>query len=211
MKHLEPIHLKQQSDYHYTTYCIGAGKAAPLPEGTTLADLFRPQFWGNHHKTLNVGDLVRVRANDGAFDIMLTVIAKDVGGVVMDIWPKFPNAADLEMAAGLQAVAADVRPVLVPATVHGKPVPRVDFTKATGWRVIALDGNVHSEGYPSQAAAHKAMTDYLQRLKIERMADEPEAAAAPTKAGALKGSTKLARPGKSGAETADGGSAAATV
>jgi len=171
------------ADHYYTVYTIGVGTdmaendAPRLPDGATLADVLRPDFWKHHHTVLKVGDLIRIRANDGAFDMMLTVIAKGQGAVTMDVWPKFPDAADLQRAADVAAVAVKARSVLVARSVHGKMVPRVEFTRATNWRVIALDGNEHSSGYRTQAEAHMVMKDYLVKLKID-LADE--AVASPT-------------------------------
>jgi hypothetical protein len=61
-----------------------------LPVGHTYADLFRPDYWADDHSRLNPNDLVRVVADDGSFDVMLTVTAKSATGVVMEPWPKVP-------------------------------------------------------------------------------------------------------------------------
>jgi hypothetical protein len=58
--------------------------------GHTYADLFDPNFWADDRSRLNQNDLVRVVADDGSFDVMLTVTAKSVTGVVMEPWPKVP-------------------------------------------------------------------------------------------------------------------------
>ena len=171
MKNLPANHLGQIAEYQFTTYCIGTGKAPALPEGTSIADLFRPQFWANHAKTLRIGDLVRVRAKDGAFDIWLTPTGIEPGAVIMDFFPKFPDAAQLMAASDLAKSIDAVRTELVPRKIAGKDVPRVEHTKATGWRIIGLDGHEHSRDYQSEAAAIAAMNGYLRKAGFTHMAD----------------------------------------
>lgn len=171
MKTLPGQHLTQLAEYQFTQWCIGAGKAPDLPEGTSIADLFRPQFWANHAKTLRRGDLVRVRAKDDTFDLWLTVVGVEPGAIIMDFFPKFPDAGQLLAASELSKTIAAVRTELVPRTIAGKPVPRVEHAKATGWRIIGLDGNEHSRDYQSETAANHAMNVYLRKAGFTHVAD----------------------------------------
>lgn len=157
-KHLPAGALRQTQDYHHARYFVA------FPEDHAFADLFSPTYWGNH-RNLKANDLVRVRAVDGAFDVQLNVVATAQGGVVMELWPKMPAAADLMEPA----------PVIAKREINGRPVPRVDHTKATKWRVIGLDGNEHSRGYDTKAAAESAMTAYMKSIGLDV---EPAAEAA---------------------------------
>lgn len=157
-KHLPAPHLRQTADFHNQRWFV------ELPDGHTFDDLFQPLYWA-HHKRLNQYDLVRVRAQDGRFDVMLTVVTRAQGGVVMEVWPKMPDQASIERAVESKAEAVE------PRTVNGKPVPRVDHTKATKWRLIGLDGQEHSSNYETRAAAVSAMTAYMASLGLQVTAE----------------------------------------
>lgn len=169
MRQLEGQHLTNVASYFFTHYAVGCGTAPKLHADTKIEDLFRPQFWANHAKRLMVGDIVRVRAADGSWDVQLTVVAKQPGGVVMDLWPKYPDMSALLNAAGLSKAADDVKPVLRPQKVRGKDVPRVEHTPATKWRLIGLDGNEVSRDHDSKEHAELAMAKYLAALGYERI------------------------------------------
>jgi hypothetical protein len=154
-KHLPATFIRQTADFHYRTYFV------ELPDGFAYADLFVPTFWG-HHKRLVQNDIVRVRAQDGSFDVMLTVVTRAQGGIVMETWPKFPSA---DQTAAL--AAGSDQDTDAPRIVNGKPVPRVDHTRATKWRVIGLDNQPHSEGYPTKGEAEKAMVAYMKSLGLD--------------------------------------------
>jgi hypothetical protein len=61
-----------------------------LPAGTSYAELLNPNFWTADRDRLSPHDLIRVVAEDGSFDVMLTVLAKSSAGLVMEPWPKMP-------------------------------------------------------------------------------------------------------------------------
>lgn len=162
VKQLSAGHLHHLADYMYSTRFVS------LPPDIEFGDLFKPAFWAHHAARLKLHDIVRVRADDGSFDFMLTVIRKDQSAVLMDVWPKYP--AGLGLVSGnedMAAVAITARKQLTQGTVLGKPVPRIEHTKATKWRVIDLAGKEHSAGYDVKADAQTALDRYLQGLGIE--------------------------------------------
>lgn len=156
-KHLPAQAIRQTAEFHYQTYVVD------IPEGHAFSDLFVPTYWG-HHKRLNPRDMVRAVALDGSFDVMLTVTTRGQGGVVMALWPKMPAADRIE--------AAPEHDMDGPRMVNGKPVPRVDHTKATKWRVIGLDNQEHSSGYATKAEAEAAMRGYMRSIGLE-LENEP--------------------------------------
>jgi hypothetical protein len=167
------------AEYLYQTYAVGVetgvkrdAKAIHLPQGTTLADLFRPDFWANYAPPsgpLRVGYLVRVAAQDGAFDLMLRVVAVDRGAVKMQPWPVGHDEA-IEVYTRLE----DAKALLEPVKVFGKWAPRIDYTKANGWRVIALDGTVHSDGYTGEITAQNALSAYVKKLGYKALGPIPK-------------------------------------
>ena len=166
------------AEYVYETYAVGVStgdkrdsNAMALPPGTTLNDLFRPDFWANYAPPsgpLRVGYLVRVCAFDGSFDLYLKVSAVDRGAVKMEPFPK-----GLDQAQKIYAALEDDKELLEPGRVFGKWAPRTDHTKATGWRVIALDGSMHSDGYTGEASAQKALSDYIRKLGFKGLGPIP--------------------------------------
>lgn len=161
-KHLHGIALDHRADYLYTSYF------ARLAPDITFDDLFRPQFWAHHYKKLNTDDVVRCKAADGSFDVTVTVVSKEEGGIVMGLWPKYPNADVVAHAARLSEGVEDARAELVVTKVHGKPVPRVEYTEGTKWRVIGLDGQTIVENLPSKKTADKRLDDILAKLGVNR-------------------------------------------
>lgn len=155
-KHLPAQALIHRAEYHYNSYF------AVQPEGHTLADAMDPRYWG-HFKTLKQFDIIRLRAFDGSYDVMLTVVHPMQGAAVVEFWPKVP---DME--------PQPERHVEV-KKVNGKTVPRVDHTKATKWRVIGLDGNEYSRGHETKEAAERDMGAYLQSLGLGSDAVNPAA------------------------------------
>jgi hypothetical protein len=153
MKHLDVKNMQQLQDYAHRRYFV------QLRPGETYADLFVPTFWNYHRGKLADNDLVRVRAHDGSFDVNVTVVAVNVGGVVMQRWPIEPPADDMTKA---KEVGNAER--YVPYGNDGKPVVRVDFLPATQWRVIGLHGEV-SQGHKDEATANKAMAQYLKEIR----------------------------------------------
>ena len=129
-----------------------------LPEGVPYADLFRPDFWVHHASRMNQFELVRVRACDGSFDVTLCVRARAQGGVHMEEWPKWPSETAADEARAQQDAS------IKPREVAGKPVPRVEHTKATKWRVIGLDGNEFARNFDTKDIAEKALVNYAAGL-----------------------------------------------
>lgn len=175
-----PAHaLSSPAEFWYSTYSIGVGpsnKVTHCPPGTEIDDLFRPQFWVHHAKRFKTGDLVRVRSIDGAWDVMLTVVTVASGAVVMEPWPKLPAGLDMAQFAHNADLA---RRTLVQTTVAGKVVPRVEFTKATGWRVIDLAGTEHSRNHQSEFDASAALRLYVNKLGFSDLKPLHEPAPAP--------------------------------
>lgn len=129
-----------------------------LPEGVAYADLFRPEFWMHHATKLRQHDLIRVRAADGAFDVMLNVVMTTRGGTLVEEWPKWPTEADNDAAKNAVAEPIAVR------EVYGRPVPRVEHTPKTKWRVIGLDGSEISREHPTKDAAETALRQYVAAM-----------------------------------------------
>lgn len=176
MQHLPAGFLGQQNrdDQAYTTYCIGAGRSEPMPDGVTFADLFRPEFWVHHvgPRGLKTGDIVRVRARDGSFDCHLNVAATPKGGVIMEIWPKYATGTDADALKATAEAGDAARPRTVPFLPNGKVSVRVEHTNATKWRVIAINGAEHSRDHDTKEQAEKAMAGYLAELRMELPSEE---------------------------------------
>lgn len=169
-KQLSAGHLHHLADYMYSTRYV------LLPPDIKIDDIFKPAFWAHHAARLKLHDIIRVRAEDGSFDFMITVIRKDQSAVLMDVWPKYPAAASVaEGGEAMAAIAVTARKELTQATHLGKPVPRVEYTRATKHRVIDLAGKEHSSGYATEADAKAALDKYLQGLGIESVKAPVEA------------------------------------
>ena len=168
-KFLNVKSLAQLQDYAHNRYAV------TLSPGDTYADLFVPTFWAHHRAKLSDGgndprrapDTIRVRAHDGSFDVMLTVVECKTDGVVMQRFPVEPPAEAVATAKEIGAVDR-----YVPYGNDGKPVVRVQFTEATKWRVLGLQGEV-SANHKDEASALKAMTTYLKDIRYA-MPDEAD-------------------------------------
>ena len=67
---------------------------APYP---TYADLFVPKFWAVIERAglpIALYDTIRVRARDGSFDVILTVIGRATGGLAMELLSGRPPKGD---------------------------------------------------------------------------------------------------------------------
>ena len=173
MTPLQHVQLSQLAEYHYRTWRIVID-----PAKTPVEDVFRPQFWVNATK-VKVDDRIRVIASDKSFDFELTATGKPEigGGLVVDVWPRFPKGVMAE-AKALADAADAVKREMVATTVNGKAVPRVEHVAADGWRVIGIDGNVASKNHRSESAANVAMTKMLSQLGIDKAAPEKPGKAA---------------------------------
>lgn len=145
---------------HTTEYETRSWTARDVPENVEYADLFAPTFWRHHASKFKIGDLIRMRRVDGAWDVMLNVVAQAQGGLAVETWPKVPaGAADAE--------ASERGKMIEPQMHAGRPVPRTEHTPATKWRVIGLDGNEISRGHATKADAEVALKRYAATLGKE--------------------------------------------
>lgn len=161
-------HMKiNGNDLCYRTWYIPG-----LPEGHTIDDLFHPYYW-TLQRRVQPSDLIRVADRAGQYDVMLKVVSVETsGGVQVEFWPRFPRAmieagAAFEDVAGAAADAGDAIVDSMKREVNGQPVPRVEFTEGSKWRVIALTGHPHKDGFASKAAAEKELAAYAKRMRIK--------------------------------------------
>lgn len=134
-----------------------------LPPGITYDQIFQPIFWAHCARTLRKYDLITVVAFDGEFDVTLRVIGlpKGASGANVQLSPRVP--------AGVPVVAAQV----VPRVAGGKFAVRVDWTKTTNFRVIALDGSTYADGFETKEAAESVMAKYMHELGLVFPTDTP--------------------------------------
>lgn len=163
------IPLSELAQYKFQAWYV-------VVDPSKATDIFRPQYWVNATK-FKVNDIIRVVASDKSFDFLITVTGKPEvgGGYVVDMWPRYPQALQHAVpadAAALSDAADVVKRELVASTVNGKPVPRVEQVGVDGWRVIGLDGTVHSKNHRSESAANLAMSNMLRKLGITEPAPE---------------------------------------
>lgn len=148
-----------------------------LPPGHEFGDLFDPSYWAHHARKLKNCDLVRVRAHDGSFDCHLSIDSVSVGGVVANVWPRYPAGVDAGAALAAVKAAKDARPKYVPILPNGKVSVRIDYHEATKYRLIAIDGSEHSSGYVTEEEAIAARDKYLKELGVALPPQEAIAAA----------------------------------
>ncbi len=156
LKHLPPTYLSANADFEYTCYYVA------LPPGVTFEDLFSPVFWAHHQKTLKARDLVRVRGHDGKFDITLSVDSVPQGGVIMKLWPRYPEGCDEAAARAANTAAEVARTKTVPLANDGYPTVRVEYKTATNWRVLGLNGEEVSRDHATEGDAARVMQKYLR-------------------------------------------------
>ena len=87
-KQITETMLGYGSDYKTNRYFVR------LPSGFKFAYLLEPGCWTQvvQQQKLNLHDLIRVRADDGSFDVQLTATSIVKGGATVEIWPKMPLA-----------------------------------------------------------------------------------------------------------------------
>ncbi len=163
MKFLDVKNMQVLQDYAHRRFFV------QLRPNETYADLFVPTFWSYHKGKLAENDLIRVRANNGTFDVTLTVVAVKVDGIVMQRWPIEPSADDV-----IKAAEVGLAERYVPYGADGKPVVRVEYLPATQWRVMGLNGEVY-QGIKDEAAARAKMGEYLKDIRYA-MPDEADQA-----------------------------------
>ena len=163
MKFLDVKNMQQLQDYAHRRYFV------QLRPGETYADLFVPTFWGYHKGRLAENDMIRVRANDGSFDVQITVTAVKVDGLVMKRWPIEPTAEDIAKAKEFGSAER-----YVPYGPDGKPTVRVEHLPATNWRVLGLNGEI-SQGHKDEGTALKKMAEYLKDINHAMPSAEDQA------------------------------------
>lgn len=172
VKHIPAKLFRDLAEFKVSTYCD------VLPPNITFEDLFQPNVWAHFggakgNSKFKKGDVVRAIAEDGSFDLDLTVVDVNVGSVTMRIRPFYGDLSGAEALKEAQKVA-DTKPGVVALGRDGKPVVRVDHLPATGWRVIGVEGEV-SRGHESRAAATEAMNEYLKKARLVMPEPEPKA------------------------------------
>lgn len=140
----------QRSDYAHASYFV------ELPGNVPLTSVFAPIFWAHHAKMLKKYDLIRLRCEEAGYDFQVSVEEVRIGGLRVLPWPRQPKA-DGDIAS----VAASS----IEAKQYGDDLtPRIEYRKATKWRVIGHDNNEHSAGYENKRAAAVAMIRYMVDL-----------------------------------------------
>jgi len=137
--------MRNLAEYEYSNYFV------QLPPGYVYEDIFRPVFWA-HHQRLKRFDCIRVVAHDWSWDVTVTVTAKTKGGANVQLTPLLP------------AAPGDIETQFVEKLKTGKWAVRVEYLKATKWRVIALDQSEHSRDYETKAEAEQVMHQYVRDL-----------------------------------------------
>ncbi len=145
-----------------------------LPEGHEFEDIFHPFYWVHHTKRIHRFSLVRVRAADGSWDVMVRAShIEQGGGIQMELYPRYPQ--ELADKAGrpeeISAAASDITDAAAAATmpreINGQPVPRIDFTKSTQWRLIGLTGTpIKGKDGMTKPQAEKALAAYKAAMKL---------------------------------------------
>lgn len=161
-KHL-PAHLIRQANVGGINHSF---HFIELPPGYDFGDLFVAQFWGHYHNKLKEHDLIRVKAANGTFDVMLAIDSLPKGGIVMSLWPKYPGDAEPEVAKIARRQASASRPRTVPLDRSGDPMVKVEWTRASGWRVRGIDGHEVSRQHINEQNARDAMEKYLAELNL---------------------------------------------
>lgn len=158
LKQLTPSLLKR-IDIAHNTYTIH------LPPEYTLEDALNPVFWAHivpPSGVLRKLDLIRIVAHDFSYDITVTVVALLKGGAHVQISPRIPSLPE----AGSKTEIPYIR---------GKLAVRVEYTKATNWRVIGLDQSEFASGFETKEAAEAAMKGYMAELNLVLPKDPPPA------------------------------------
>jgi hypothetical protein len=133
---VEPVHFQSKSPNLCTFFAIA-------PEGTRVEDVFLPAFWSRVATTsatkgnIVVDSLIRIRAVDRSFDVMLTVTAlRSEGSPVLVRWPTDPFLT-----------AKGQLPSFVPKEL-------VEASEVLGVPINASPDDVRRAGQAMQAAWH---------------------------------------------------------
>lgn len=167
IKHLPATLFGELADYKFDRHF------AVMPPEVKFEDLFLPTLWAHYARKFKKYDIVRVAAEDGSWDVDLTVDAVTVGGVTMKVRPYFGNLSAEAAVVAAAAKAEDGRMTEVPLDKSGKPKVYVEHLPATKWRVVGLNGEVSRE-HKTKAEAEKAMADYLKANGLELPKPAPD-------------------------------------
>lgn len=155
---------------------------ARIPPGHAFGELFSAAYWAHVASRMQTMDIVRAIGHNRAFDVNLTVCARPAGGAIMELWPKFPKGYGSQSEAEATAEAEAARPQVVPILANGKDAVRIDFTDATKFRVISINGEPLESGIATEAEAEAIMMRYLGELRLRLATEEEHAAAAAARA-----------------------------
>lgn len=147
---------------------------ANLPSEFEAEWLWIPSNWAHHTGRLKKNDLVRVTC-EGKFDLFITVDLVLSSGIEFRPFPSFGEKVGDEATNEMVRVAKDQAVAEIPLAADGNPVVRVDYLRASGWRMIGLHGH-SQEGYESEAAARDAMEKYVLDNRLSWPDDEAIAA-----------------------------------
>lgn len=143
---------------------------AIVPNDIELTDVFPPTFWVHHQAQLRQHDRVRLRRQDGAFDVEVTVVELvENGAVRVAPWPKLADLgefSDDDKAAAAKVLSRSAELTVAPLGSDGLPKARVEYLEATGWRVRGWDGHEVSRDHKSEADAKKALGLYLEKMNM---------------------------------------------
>jgi hypothetical protein len=155
VKYIAATQLNETADYQFTRWSI------VIPQNIEFEELFVPVTWAHVRHKLTKNDIVRVIAQDGSYDIDLTVRQVEVGGVHMLVRPHLDGIAGADALKNAAERAKDAAPKVVPLDGEGNPVVKVQYLPATQWRVIGINGGEVSRNHASEADAIDAMNAYL--------------------------------------------------
>ncbi len=161
IKYIPPRALGQTADYQFQRYKVD------IPSGMTLEDLFAPVAWAHVKQHLAQHDIIRCIAEDGSFDVDLTVRKIDVGGAHMIPRPHIGGVSGPEAMRQLSEIAELNTTKTVPIDYQGRPVVRCEYLPATKWRVLGLLGQEVSRGHKTEAEARIEMNKYLAASGLE--------------------------------------------
>jgi hypothetical protein len=161
IKYISARALNETADYVYTRYCV------EIPPSMKIEDLFIPITWAHVRNQLAKHDIVRVIAEDGSFDIDLTVREVEVGGVHMTPRPHIGGLSGGDALSELTTIAAEATPATVPIGADGMPVVRVEWLPATKWRVLGISGGEVSRDHKTESEAIQAMHKYLASAGLQ--------------------------------------------
>ena len=171
VKYIAATQLNETADYNYTRWMV------IIPQNIAFEDLFVPVTWAHVRNKLSKHDVIRVVAQDGSYDMDLTVRQIEVGGVHMLVRPHMDGIAGAEALTKAAERAKEAAPKVVPLDGEGNPVVKVQYLPATKWRVIGINGGEVSRNHDTEADAIEAMNAYLASsgLSMPKLGDREPA------------------------------------